>query len=459
MAVTQRSYNSNNKRSGSASAGTLLLPGSRWRNWGRVETAEPVYIARPTSVDEVVAVVRSARERGLPVKAVGAGHSFTAIAAAPGVLVDLAGIDGLHHVDVELGRVTLGAGTNLYQLPALLAPHGLAMENLGDIDQQTIAGATSTGTHGTGGSFRGLAAQLVAVTFVTADGGILHVSETENSELLPVARLGLGALGILVDLTVQCVPAFALHAVERPEPYDEVLDNFLARVTASDHFEFYWFPHTETMLTKTNTRLPADAQLHPLGAVSRWVDDTFLSNGVFRATCATGKALPASVPGINRLASRLSGDREFTDVSTSVFTTRRSVRFREMEYAIPREAVPDAVRSIRTLIQTHGWRISFPIEVRAAAADDLWLSTANGRESGYIAVHRYWREDHREYFHAVEEILRGFDGRPHWGKIHTQDAASLATSYPHFGDFLAVRNRLDPDRVFTNPYLDRVLGA
>jgi FAD-linked oxidoreductase len=436
----------------------MLVPGRRWRNWGRVETAEPVHLARPTSVEEVAAVVLRARELGLPVKAIGAGHSFTAIAAAPGVQLDLAGLDGLHAVDTERRRVTIGAGTNLYQLPALLTPHRLAMENLGDIDRQTIAGATSTGTHGTGGAFRGLAAQLTAVTLVTAEGGILSVSETENAELLPAVRLGLGALGILVDVTVQCVPAFALHALERPEPLADVLESFEARVDGADHFEFYWFPHTDSVLTKTNTRLPADTPLAPLGAVRTWFDDAFMANGVFAATCGTGRLLPGVVPGINRLATRLTGNREFTEASASVFTTQRSVRFRELEYAIPREAIPDAVRGIRSLIDSRGWRISFPIEVRAAAADDLWLSTAQGRESGYIAVHRYWRENHLEYFHAVEDLLRGYGGRPHWGKVHFQEAASLASLYPHFGDFLAVRDRLDPDRVFANPYLERVLG-
>lgn len=437
----------------------LLKPGRRWQNWGRVETAEPSYVAWPTSVEEVAAVVLRARELGLPVKAIGAGHSFTAIAAAPGVQLDPAGLDGLLDVDTERQCVTIGAGTNLYQLPALLAPYGLAMENLGDIDRQTIAGATSTGTHGTGGAFRGLAAQLVAVTLVTAEGSILRVSETENAALLPAVRLGLGALGILVDVTVQCVPAFAMHALERPEPLAEVLETFEARVDATDHFEFYWFPHTDSVLTKTNTRLPADTQLAPLGAMRTWFDDAFMANGVFEATCAIGTALPAAVPAINRLATKLTGNREFTEQSASVFTTQRTVRFREMEYAIPREAIPDAVRDIRSLIANRGWRISFPLEVRTAAADDLWLSTANGRASGYIAVHRYWREDHLEYFHAVEYLLRGYEGRPHWGKIHFQDAASLAARYPRFDDFLAVRDRLDPDRVFANPYLERVLGG
>lgn len=436
----------------------LLEPGRRWRNWGRAETSRPAWVARPTSVDEVVAVVRRARELGLAVKAVGASHSFTGIAAAEGVQVDLAGLDGLLHVDPENRWVTLGAGTNLYQLPALLAPHGLAMENLGDIDRQTIAGATSTGTHGTGGAFRGLAAQLVAATLVTADGGVLRVSASENAELWPAVRLGLGALGILTDLTVQCVPAFTLEARERPEPLEAVLESFEERVAASDHFEFYWFPHTTSALTKTNTRLPVNAPRAPLGGVRRWFDDTLMSNGVFRATCTVGTALPGAVPGINRLATRLTGNRDFTDVSTAVFTTKRTVRFREMEYAIPRAAVPEALRAVRSLIDSRGWRVSFPIEVRAAAADDLWMSTAHARETGYIAVHRYYREDHHEYFRAVEGIMRGFEGRPHWGKVHYQTAETLAALYPRFSDFTAVRDRLDPDRVFTNPYLERVLG-
>ncbi|MEO7147590.1 MAG: D-arabinono-1,4-lactone oxidase [Terrimesophilobacter sp.] len=436
-----------------------LLPGHRWTNWGRVESADPVWVARPTSVDDVVDVVRRADELDVPVKAVGAGHSFTPIAAASGILMNLDGLDGLLAVDAARRQATLGAGTHLYQVPTLLEPHGLAMENLGDIDRQTIAGATSTGTHGTGGGFRGLAAQIVGVTLVTASGSILRVNENENAELLPAVRLGLGALGILVDITVQCVPEFVLHALERPEPLDATLESFEQRVADADHFEFYWFPHTDSVLTKTNTRMPADTTRIPLGTVTRWIDDEFLANGLFAATCATGRLIPAAVPNINRLATRLSGNREFTDISTSVFTTQRRLRFREMEYAIPRALVPDAVRDIRALINDRGWRISFPIEVRAAAADDVWMSTAYGRESGYIAVHRYWRENHREYFHFVENILRGYGGRPHWGKIHFQDRESLSTVYPKFADFTAVRDRLDPHRRFTNDYLNRVLGA
>lgn len=436
-----------------------LVPGRTWRNWGRSERIRPRLVARPQSVDEVVAVLRYARERGLGVKAIGAGHSFTAIAAAPGIQLDLSRLDGLLAVDAATARVTLAAGTRLYQLPALLGPHGLAMENMGDIDRQSISGATSTGTHGTGSAFVGLAGQIVAVTLVTADGSILRVSENENTELLPAARLGLGALGILVDITVQCVPAFMLSAVERPEPLERVLDEFDARARAVDHFEFYWFPHTRTALTKNNSRLDGSAERHPLPAVTEWLEDRVLSNSVLSLMCNVGRVAPALTPGINRLAGRLIGNRDFTDYSPEVFVTARKTRFREMEYAIPRAAIPDAVRAIDRLIADRGWRISFPVEVRVAASDDIWLSTAQGRESGYIAVHRYFRDDYREYFEGVERIMRGLGGRPHWGKIHRQDAGSLAEVYPHFSEFLAVRDRLDPDRVFTNPYLDRVLGA
>jgi FAD-linked oxidoreductase len=445
--------------SAAASSGARLLPAKEWRNWGRSESARPAFFARPSTTDEVVAVVRAARERGLTVKVVGAGHSFTAIAATEGVLVDISGLDGLLAVDTARGRVTLGAGTNLYQLPALLDPLGLALENMGDIDRQTIAGATSTGTHGTGARFGGLATQITGVVLVTADGSVLRVDEENSPELLPAVRLGLGALGVLVEITIQCVPSFLMRAVEHPYPFGEVLDEFEDRATASDHFEFYWWPHTDAVMTKNNTRLPGDAERRPVGPVSAWIEDRLLSNAALSLMCNIGRIAPKATPGINRLATRVYGDREFTERSYTVFTSPRTTRFREMEYAIPRASVPQALRDIRGLIEREGWTVSFPVEVRVAAADDNWLSTAQGRESGYIAVHRFFREDHLPYFRAVEGIMRQYEGRPHWGKIHFQDAESLAAVYPHHGDFVAVRDRLDPDRTFTNPYLDRVLGA
>lgn len=437
----------------------MTASGATWRNWARTESVRPLRVERPATAGAVQRAVAAAAASGLRIKPVGAGHSFTGIAVAPGVQLDLTDLTGVIDADVASARVTLAAGTRLHDLPQLLAPYGLALPNMGDIDQQTIAGATSTGTHGTGLGFGGLATQIVAAKLVTGTGELITVSEAERSELLPAVRLGLGALGVLVEVTLQLVPRFVLHAVEEPEPLEEVLEGWEERVRAADHFEFYWFPHTATALTKTNTRLPGDAPRKPLGRVPRWVDDELLANGVYRGICALGRVAPGTTPFFARQVDKLTGDRDFADFSPAVFTTNRTVRFREMEYAVPLAAVPDAFRDVRSLIERKGWRISFPLEVRAAASDENWLSTAYGRETGYVAVHRYFREDPTEYFSAVEAIMGEHGGRPHWGKMHTQTAESLSAVYPRFGDFVGVRDELDPEGRFANPYLDRVLGA
>ncbi|MDN3494599.1 D-arabinono-1,4-lactone oxidase [Planococcus sp. APC 4015] len=437
----------------------MTRPGGVWQNWARTESVRPQLVEFPRTVEAVQRAVRSAAGRGMRVKAVGAGHSFTGIAVAPGLLLDLSDLSGLVRVDHERARATFRAGTRLHDVPRLLARHGLAMQNLGDIDRQSIAGAVSTGTHGTGAGFGGIATQIVAVTLVTAAGDLLVVDETSDADLLPAVALSLGALGVLVEITVQCVPAFVLHAVEHPEPLDGVLDSLGDRASSADHFEFYWFPHTDVALTKTNSRLPESAVRRPLPVVGRWVDETLLANGLFRAVCAAGTVAPAVTPPLSRLAVRLTGDREYTDRSSEVFTQSRTVRFVEMEYALPADAVRAVFDEIRALIHARGWRISFPIEVRFAAADDLWLSTAHGRATGYIAVHRYFRDRPGEYFAAVEQIMLAHGGRPHWGKMHTLDASALRERYPRFDDFVAVRDRLDPDRMFQNAYLERVLGG
>jgi hypothetical protein len=289
---------------------------------------------------------------------VGSSHSFSPIAEAHGVQLDVGALRGLIHADPTTARVRLGAGTPLHALPEILDPLGLALENMGDIDRQTIAGAISTGTHGTGVTFGGIASRVVGATIVTADGEVLTVED--DDAILPAVQLGLGALGVLVDVTLQCVPSFLLRADERPEGFDPVLESFEERVRASNHFEFYWFPHTTTVLTKTNTRLPTGVASAPLSPLTRWVDDSLLSNGLYAATCRLGRAVPVIVPSINRLATRLIGDREFTDRSYRVFATKRAVRFREMEYSVPLAAVPGALREIRALIEARRWRISLP---------------------------------------------------------------------------------------------------
>ncbi|MET0715171.1 MAG: D-arabinono-1,4-lactone oxidase [Mycetocola sp.] len=436
----------------------MTATGAVWRNWARTEQARPLRVERPRTTAAVQRAVRAAGGSGIPIKAVGSGHSFTGIAVATGVQLALDDLTGLIDRPTADGRASFYAGTRLRDIPRLLAPFGLAMSNLGDIDGQSISGAISTGTHGTGARSGGLADQVRGVTIITGDGELLRIDEDDNADLLPAVALGLGALGILAEVTIACVPRFLLESVEQAEPLADVLDSLAERAASADHFEFFWFPHTTTALTKTNTRLPGSAARKPLPFAKRWVDETLMANGVLRATCFTGTILPPVIPVLNRLAAKVAGSRRFTDVSHRVFSTKRTVRFREMEYALPAENVPTVIREIEALIAQRRWRISFPIEVRFAAADSLWLSTAYGRDTGYVAVHRYIHENPARYFAAVEAILIEHGGRPHWGKMHTLDAGDLRALYPRFDDFLAVRDRLDPRRLFSNPYLTRVLG-
>ena len=437
----------------------MTRPGGTWQNWGRSASVRPVRVERPRSPEGVQRAVKAAASQGLTVKAIGAGHSFTGIAVAPGVLLELDDMQGLVSADAATGRVTLLAGTRLHRIPSLLRPYGLAMENLGDIDRQSIAGAISTGTHGTGTGFGGIATQVRGLTLITADGEFLRIDETHDSELLPGAVVGLGALGVVVEVTLQCVPAFVLHAVDAPAPLGETLETVHEQAAAADHLEFYWHPHTDVALKKTQTRLPESVKRHPIPPVQHWLDETVLTNGVFGAFCAVSRVVPAIIPPFNRLAVTLTGDGEYSDESHRVLIHHRNVRFREMEYAIPAENLVPAFEEVRALVADRGWRIEFPVEVRFAASDDLWLSTASGRDSAYIAVHRYWRTDPRPYFDAVEQIMLRHGGRPHWGKLHSLDAGQLRERYPRFDDFIALRDRLDPKRVFGNRHLERILGA
>jgi L-gulonolactone oxidase len=429
-----------------------------WRNWAGNQQADPRAIEHPRDAEEVSILVKRAAGEGRRVKAVGSGHSFTAAAVTDGSLLRLDRMSGVVSSDLATGLVTVQAGTPLHLLNAVLADLGLAMSNLGDIDRQTISGATSTGTHGTGSRLGGLATQIRALEIVVGDGSIVTCSATERPELFECARVGLGALGVVTAVTLQCEPAFVLEADERPMPLDQVMEEIDELAEANDHFEFYWFPHTDIALTKRNNRLAPGQAARPLTKWREWLDDEFLANTVFNATCAVAKRRPSLVPRLNSTAAKLLGARRFSAPSHEVFTSPRRVRFVEMEYAVPRENIRDAVQAVRDVIDREGLLISFPIEVRVTAGDDIPLSTASGRESAYVAIHRYRGEPFEGYFRAVEREMKALGGRPHWGKMHWRTQEDLRPAYPRFDDFLAVRNDVDPERVFSNGYLDTVLG-
>ncbi|WP_446665018.1 D-arabinono-1,4-lactone oxidase [Flexivirga sp. B27] len=431
---------------------------AEWSNWAGTVTSRPRETVMVRDLPHLQLLCEESMRSGRRVKAVGAGHSFTGIAEPTDVLVRMDRLSGVRSVDEATGRVWVHAGTPLHVLGPELQRRGLAMTNLGDIDRQTIAGAVSTGTHGTGVGFTGLAGQLTGVELVQADGSLLRVTETENPELLPAVALSLGALGIVTALEIQCVPKFLLRAVEAPASFDEVLDGLDERVDGTDHFEFYWFPHTDRVLTKSNTRVSDESRRAPLPAWRSRLDDDLLSNKLFGALNKATTRAPRVIPAINQVSARALSRREFTDWSYRVFASERDVVFRESEMAIPREAVPDVLRELRTWLSRRVEVVAFPVEVRFAASDDLWLSTAHGRESGYIAIHQYVGRDHRRYFEAFWSLLDGLGARPHWGKMHDLGADELRSRYPKFDEFVALRDRLDPERVFSNTYLDRVLG-
>jgi L-gulonolactone oxidase len=429
---------------------------SVWRNWAGLTTVTPTEVCTPRDLDDVVAAVERARERRTTVKMPGTGHSFTGIAAPEGVMLSPARLTGIVGVDRAAMTVTALAGTPLHLLNAGLERLGLSLHNMGDIAEQTLAGATSTGTHGTGGLVASLSAQLAGVELVTGTGEVLRASETEHPDVFAVARLGLGALGILTTLTLRVEPVFTLEAHEYPLPWDEALDRFDELAEDNHYFEIYWFPHTDRVLAKADNRTVDEAA--PLGRFRRWLDDDFLSNTVFGLANRLGDARPSWIPRINELAGRALSERTYSAVPHKVFTSPRRVVFREMEYAVPRPAGLDALREVRHWIDRSGLEISFPVEVRTTPADDIPLSSSTGRASMYLAFHVNARTDHAAYFAGVEDILRRYDGRPHWGKLHTRTAADLEPAYPRWSEFRAVRDRLDPDRLFTNAYLRRVLG-
>jgi FAD-linked oxidoreductase len=432
---------------------------NEWTNWSGLESARPSRVEEPADTASVVAAVERARAEASTVKMVGTGHSFTAISAPEATMLTPSGMTGIVDVDRQAMTVTARAGTQLKVLNAELERLGLSLHNMGDIAEQTLAGAISTGTHGTGGVAAGLAAQVAGLELVTGTGEVLRATPDENPDVLDVARVGLGALGVITTVTFRVEPLFLLEAHEQPMGWDEALGSFDQMTAESHHVDMYWFPHTDRMLTKRNDRLDADvSEARPLPRWRARLDDDFLSNTVFGLLTAGANRVPRVIPRMNQLSARVLGARTYSDVAHRVFTARRDVVFREMEYAVPREAGLDALREARRAVDASDLTISFPVEIRVAPADDVPLSTASGRDSFYLAFHTHRDADHAAYFALLEPIMRAHEGRPHWGKVHTRAAADLAPAYPRFGEFLSLRDRLDPDRVFANAYLRRVLG-
>jgi len=429
---------------------------AEWHNWAANQKCRPARIHAPSTEEELVEIVRDAAANRERVKVVGAGHSFTAIALTDGHLISLDNYQQILKTDAVTCQVTVQAGMKIHRLNEELDRRGLAMQNLGDIDRQSISGAISTATHGTARELGGIALDVVGLRLIAGDGAIVDCSATENPEIFHAARVGLGALGVISTVTLQCVPSFNLHAREVPSNVDEILANVDEHIASNDHFEFFWVPGTRWAIAKFNNRTLADGPRR--SAFRQFRDDVFFNNLAFGAVCWTGRFNEKLIPRIAKVMPS-GGATEYVDKSYKVFCSPRWIHFYEMEYAIPIEAAKEAVNRVRSYIAKSGLILAFPIEVRFTIGDDIPLSTAYGRRSCYIAVHVYQHMQYQQYFEAVEDIMDDYGGRPHWGKLHFQTSETLAPRYPEWDAFQNARRRIDPDGRFSNAYLDRVLGS
>lgn len=427
-----------------------------WRNWSGEQRCTPTRVVRARSRAQVQDAIVAAAADGLPVKAVGSGHSFTSIALTDGVMIDISAMDRVLAADTEGGLVRVEAGISIHRLSEVLAALGLGMENLGDIDRQSVAGAIATGTHGTGASLGNISSQVRAIELVTGDGNVVELTADADPDGLRAARISLGALGVVTAVTLQCVPAYVLHGVDTTEPLDAVLATLDERNADHRHFELYAFPHARRALTRTNDVVDA-----PATPPSRWqaaLRQGLLETGALGTISELGRRVPAAIPRLNRTVVRLAGTSVRTDRSDRIFASPRHVRFVEMEYAYPRAAAEPALREILGTIERDGLAVNFPIEMRFVAGDDGLLSPAYERDTAYLAVHVYRDMAWDRYFRAVERIADAYGGRPHWGKRHFQTAETLAGRYPEWERFQAARRRFDPEGRFANRYTDRVLG-
>lgn len=428
------------------------------RTWSGAVRWTPQQVLRPRSAQEVVAAVHAARSRGCGLRVIGGGHSFSALAATDGITLSLDGFQGLVSADPDTGLVTLRGGTRLWTVAELLAPHGLALSVMGDIDRQSIAGAIQTGTHGTGAAFTGFAGMVRALRLVLADGSVVDTAPQQDPELFEAARLGLGAIGVVLEVTLQCVPAYRLELVESTERLDRAAGSFLEESSRADHHEIFWFPRTARATVRTMTRRPPDAPRERPSRAVELLQQEVLGNGVWDLLCRSAALAPPLSRPVAEIASHVLAGPRVVDDSAAVYVAPRRVRFHESEWALPAERFEEALAALRARFEAEDVRVTFPLEIRRAAADDVWMSTAQGRETVYIAAHRHHTEEAGPYLLMLQRTLAAFGARPHWGKLHWLGRRELAALLPHFEDFRAVRAAADPDGLLMSHYLRHLLG-
>lgn len=421
----------------------------RFKNWSEIVQFTPAEIHTPTTEADLIALVKQYHAEKKPIRVVGSGHSFTRLVETNHVLISLDNLSGVINIDKDALQATVWAGTKIKALGAMLAEHGMAQANLGDIDVQSIAGAISTGTHGSGVTLGSIATQVIGLRLVTASGEILDCSETENADIFKAAQVSMGMLGIITQVTLQCIPAYTLDYKWFTSDLNDVLAQ-LDSLKQNRNFEFFWIPHTEKTLVKT-----MNATDKPAGAKSlfRRFNENVIENAVLWTLSAWARQFPSQSKQVAGIVAGLMSNGADMTASHETFATVRLVKFQEMEYNIPAEHFKDCLLEIKACITDNDIQVHFPIECRFVAQDDMMLSPAYQRESAYIAVHMFKGMPYKDYFAKVEAIFRKYEGRPHWGKLHTRTADELHALYPCWDRFMTIREQLDPDGIFLNDYL------
>lgn len=423
-----------------------------WQNWSGIVQSKPSHIVYPTSVEDVVSLVKRCNKEGRKIRVVGSGHSFTPVVHTNDVLVSLDQLAGIEKVDQSTHTVGVWAGTKLSDLSAALHEQGWAQENLGDIDKQSIAGAISTGTHGTGSKLGSISTQAVEIQIVTSFGEVLTCNDQNHPDLFKALQVSLGMLGIIVKVTLRVIPATVLTYESKRLSLDECFNQLAEFRDHYRNFEFYWFPHTDTIQAKLMNE--ATNQL-PGSRFWRDLNQMVMENALFGALSRVCRTIPSLSKSISRLSAKFVDTGKDIGYTHQLFTTSRLVRFNEMEYSVPAELMETIVREIHQLVEKNNYQVHFPIECRYVKGDDIWLSPANGRDSAYIAVHMYKGMEHEKYFEDVEAIFRRYNGRPHWGKLHTLQADDITALYPKIEDFKKFRQQLDPYGMFLNDHLKK----
>lgn len=417
-----------------------------WHNWSGSVSARPRAIARPRDEAELRAAILGATH----VRVRGAGHSFMPLCATGGTLIDMS--DYIAPIEIAADRATawVPAGWSLARLTETLWREGLSLINQGDVNPQSLAGATATGTHGTGGELGSLSTQVIAFELMLADGTLVQCDARQNPDLFEAQRLSLGLFGVVTRIRIGLLPAYYLEERIESRPLGEMAERWEELGAATRHFEFFVFPYADRVIFKT---------LHPAeggGALRRSSD---IDERPFRYACEIGRAAPFMIPPIQRLMMRLSArPSRRIGPAWQIFPGERTIRFEEMEYELPRaDGLPTLMEAIG-YIRRKRLPVAFPFEFRLVAGDDIWMSPFNRGPGSSISFHQYARMPWRALFGEIEPVLRGANGRPHWAKRHTLTCADVHALYPRAGDFLKVRAGVDPGAKFVNDDLARLFG-